>query len=396
MWIIPEGNALHFLCRLVLGLLAFASIVATVLPLLRGDEWWIRVFDFPRVQIAVLIGLTLAGYAVLRFFEPLQAWEYALAAVVGLGLVWQLQSIAPYTVLYPKDMSDSDAEIDSNRISLFIYNVLSDNREVAALLELIRDKNPDIILLSEPTQWWREQLHGLEEEYPHTLFQPQDNQYGMLLYSRLELEDPEIRFLIEPDIPSIRTKVRLRSETVVTLYSVHPRPPGPKRPENGEKGGAGENDGEENNDGEEENKEGEREDSDKRDAELMLVAKEVKKLGDVPVLVAGDLNDVAWSRSTHLFQKIGGLLDPRVGRGFFSTFDTRNRLLRFPLDHVFASRHFLLVELQRLPDIGSDHFPLFVVLDYNPEASVENEEPEPDAGDEQKAEEAINKGKSGN
>jgi endonuclease/exonuclease/phosphatase (EEP) superfamily protein YafD len=84
----------------------------------------------------------------------------------------------------------------------------------------------------------------------------------------------------------------------------------------------------------------------------------VKKLGDVPVIVAGDLNDVAWSRTTHLFQRTGGLLDPRVGRGFFNTFDTRSRLTRVPLDHVFASRHFLLVELRRLPDIGSDHFPI--------------------------------------
>jgi endonuclease/exonuclease/phosphatase (EEP) superfamily protein YafD len=387
MSIIPEGKALYFLCRLAVGLLSLVLVFSTAVPLLRSDAWWIRVFDFPRIQIAVLIGLTLVGYAVLRLFGRLQPWEYALAAVVCLALVWQLYSIAPYTVFYPRQMSDSRTEDDSNRISLLIYNVLSDNREVAALRDLIRDNDPDIILLSEPTQWWLEQLDGLEDDYPCTLFQPQENHYGKLLYSRLELEDAEIRFLIEPEIPSILTKVRLRSETVVTLYGVHPRPPGPKRPDDGEDGVVEEDDGEENEDGE-------REDSDLRDAELMLVAIEVKKLGDVPVIVAGDLNDVAWSRTTHLFQRIGGLLDPRVGRGFYNTFNTRSRLLRFPLDHVFASRHFLLVELRRLPDIGSDHFPLFVVLDYDPGASVANEEPQPDAGDEQEADEAIDKGKS--
>ncbi len=116
---------------------------------------------------------------------------------------------------------------------------------------------------------------------------------------------------------------------------------------------------------------------DMRDAELLLVAKEVNKLGDVPVIVAGDFNDVAWSHNTHLFQRIGGLLDPRVGRGLFNTFDTGSRPLRFALDHDFTSKHFLLVELRRLPDIGSDHFPLLVVLDYDPGASVANEEPQP-------------------
>ncbi|MGD7033575.1 endonuclease/exonuclease/phosphatase family protein [Methylotuvimicrobium buryatense] len=387
MPIIPEWKALYFLCRLAVGLLSLVLIFATAVPLLRSDAWWIRVFDFPRVQIAALIGLTLVGYAVLHLYGPLRPWEYALAAMVGLGLVWQLYSIAPYTAIYSKEMSDSHAVDDSNRISLLIFNVLSDNREVAALRDLIRDNDPDIILLSEPTQWWLEQLAGLEDDYPYTLFQPQKNHYGKLLYSRLELENPEIRFLIEPEIPSIRTKVRLRSGAVVTFYGVHPRPPGPKRADDGEDGGVEEED-------EKENEDGEREDSDMRDAELMLVAKEVKELGDVPVIVAGDLNDVAWSHTTHLFQRIGGLLDPRVGRGLINTFDTKSRLLRFPLDHVFASRHFLLVELRRLPDIGSDHFPLFVVLDYDPGASVANEELKPNASDEQEADEAIDKGKS--
>ena len=385
----------RFFCRLAVGLLAIFLVVGTALPLLRSETWWIRIFDFPRIQIAVLLGLTLAAYAALHVFGRLRSCEYALAALVGLALIWKLYSIAPYTVFYPHDMKASHAQDDANRISILIYNVRYDNREVAALRTLIRDTHPDIVLLSEPTQWWLDQLHGLADDYPYTLFQPQENHYGKLLYSRLELEDPEIRFLIEPEIPSIRTGVRLRSGTLVTLYGVHPRPPGLKRPESEADGGGEKNGGTEKDNGEQ-NGAGEREDSDMRDAELMLIAKEVRELGDVPVIVAGDFNDVAWSHTTHLFQRIGGLLDPRVGRGFINTFDTRSRLMRFPLDHVFASRHFLLVELRRLPDIGSDHFPLLVVLDYDPGATEAIEEPQPDAGDVQEADEAIEKGKSDN
>ncbi len=289
------------------------------------------------------------------------------------ALVWQLISIAPYTALYPKQMSDSRGEDDANRLSLLIYNVLSDNRKVEALRDLIRDTDPDLILLSETTQWWHEQLKFLEDDYPYTLHQPQENNYGMLLYSRLELVAPVIRFLIESDVPSFRSQLRLRSGKLLTLYGLHPRPPGMHLPEH--ERDAGEED--------------QRADTDMRDAELMLVAKEVKKLGDAPVIVAGDFNDVAWSRTTHLFQRTAGLLDPRVGRGLLNTFDTRSRLLRYPLDHAFASEHFLLGELRRLPDIGSDHFPLFVVLDYDPSAAEEEDEPQPDAGDQQKVDEAI-------
>ncbi|MEX1011477.1 MAG: endonuclease/exonuclease/phosphatase family protein [Balneolaceae bacterium] len=380
MSIKPNGKALHFFFRVIVGLLSFALIIATAIPLFRSNAWWIRIFDFPRIQIAALIGLTLAGYATLSYYGRLRPMEHLLAAFVGLAMVWQLISIAPYTVIYPVQMSDSSAENDSNRISLLIYNVLHDNRRVEALRELILDNSPDIILLSEPTQWWLEQLDGLEEEYAYTLYQPQENHYGMLLYSRLELEDSEIRFLIESEIPSIRTRVRLRSGTLVTLYGVHPRPPGIKIRDEKADG-----DVEEDTD---------REDSDLRDAELLTVAKEVRDLGDAPVIVAGDFNDVAWSYTTHLFQRIGGLMDPRVGRGLFNTYDTESRFLRYPLDHVFATRHFLLVELRSLSDIGSDHFPIFVVLDYDPGASETNEVPQPDAGDAEEAEEAINEGEN--
>ncbi len=371
-----DSKVLYF-CRFALCLLSLALVYATAVPLLRGDAWWIRLFDFPRIQIAALMVLALGCYAALRFFGRLRPWEYALGAVVGLALAWQLITIAPYTALYPKEMADSRAEDDSNRISLLIYNVLFDNREVEALRDLIRDTDPDLILLSEPTRWWLERLGGLEKDYPYTIFQPQENHYGMLLYSRLELENPRIRFLIEPEVPSLLSQVRLRSGALVTFYGVHPRPPGIKRAEDVE-----------------EDEEGEREDSDMRDAELLVIAREVKRLGNVPVIVAGDFNDVAWSHTTHLFQRNGGLLDPRVGRGLFNTFDTRSRLLRYPLDHVFASEHFLLVELRRLPDIGSDHFPLFITLDYNPHDSGAHEEPQPDTGDVQEAREDIEKGKS--
>jgi endonuclease/exonuclease/phosphatase (EEP) superfamily protein YafD len=382
----PLAKVFHLVGRVAVDLVAVALIFGTGAPLLRSDAWWIRIFDFPRIQIAVLLGLTLAGYAALHFWGRFRLWEYGLAAVVGLALAWQLISIVPYTPLYPKEMSDSRAADHSNRISFLIYNVLDENREVAALRDLIRDTDPDIILLSEPTQWWLEQLDGLEDDYPYTLFQPQDNEYGKLFYSRLELEEPEIRFLIDSEIPSIRTKVRLRSGAVVTLYGVHPRPPGLQRTDDDRKDRSDEED-----EGEVEE---EREDSDMRDAELLSVAKEVSELGDVPVIVAGDFNDVAWSRTTHLFQRIGGLLDPRVGRGLINTFDATSGLLRYPLDHVFASQHFLLVEMRRLPDIGSDHFPFFVVLDYDPDAPGEHEEPQPETGDEQQAEEAIDEGDS--
>jgi endonuclease/exonuclease/phosphatase (EEP) superfamily protein YafD len=188
----------------------------------------------------------------------------------------------------------------------------------------------------------------------------------MLLYSRLPLEDVEVDHLVQPDIPSIQARVRLPSGRRVWLNCVHPRPPAP----------------------------GESDESLPRDAELLLVGQRVREATD-PVIVCGDLNDVAWSRTTRLFQKVSRLVDPRKGRGLYSTFHAHVPLFRWPLDHVFHSDCFRLVALRRLGDVGSDHFPVFAALSYEPPAAIEQEAPEETRDDLQEAAETVEEGKNG-
>jgi endonuclease/exonuclease/phosphatase (EEP) superfamily protein YafD len=120
----------------------------------------------------------------------------------------------------------------------------------------------------------------------------------------------------------------------------------------------------------------------------MVVGKETKGK-ELPIVVMGDLNDVAWSRTNYLFQKISGLVDPRIGRGLYNSFHAGYFFLRFPLDHFFHSTHFRLVELKRLAYFGSDHFPMYIRLSYEPEAQRQQKAPEAHASDEAQAAEKI-------
>ena len=117
-----------------------------------------------------------------------------------------------------------------------------------------------------------------------------------------------------------------------------------------------------------------------RDAELLAVAKRVAD-SELPVIVAGDLNDVAWSPTTRLFRKISGLLDPRIGRGMFNTFNAHYAFIRWPLDHLFHSAHFKVISIQRLTLKGSDHFSLLTSLSLCPQQTHGESQLSADAAD---------------
>ncbi|MBA3767999.1 MAG: endonuclease/exonuclease/phosphatase family protein [Acidobacteria bacterium] len=319
--------------KIVLMTLGFLMITATVLPLLRKEAWWIRVFDFPRLQITVISAAVLTVYLWLKGDSGIA--ENLFLAALSLCLLYQSYMMYPYTVLSRKQVEQSVNPGKESSFSLLFANVLMDNRNASRLKEIINEADPDIILTVETNQWWQEQLKDFEESHPHVVQQPQDNMYGMHLFSRLELLDSEVKFLVQDDVPSIHARVRLMSGTVVELRCLHPPPPGPSGDER----------------------------STERDAELLIVGKETREK-NVPVVVLGDLNDVAWSHTNYLFQDISGLLDPRIGRGFYHTFHAKYPFIRFPLDHFFHSKHFRLVDFRRLAYFGSDHFPVYIELSY--------------------------------
>lgn len=342
-------------------ILAILAAIPTIASLTRFDYWWIRDFDFPRLQISTLILFVIFYCGVVFSFENLL--EIAIIILLVASFVYQAYKIFPYTFFAKKKVFRYKGEDEDRKISILVSNVLTPNKHYDKLIKLIDDENPDMVLTLESDKVWEKELAVIEEEYPNSVKIPLENLYGMHLYSKLELQDIEVKFLISKEIPSIHGKVVLRSGELLNFYCLHPKPPSPTEDDT----------------------------STRRDAELLLVGKEVD--GKKSTLVFGDLNDVAWSRTTELFMQTSGLLDPRIGRGFFNTFHAQYPIFRWPLDHVFHSTDFLLCDIKRLPSIGSDHFPIYIKLAYEPEKeSLNDNTEEPDEEEKEWVEEKIDKG----
>lgn len=337
-------SLLYYGVQLLAGLIAFVTVWGW-LPL---DHWWVRGVDFPRIQIMVL-GI-IAWIGMLAFWSEWQMGQWLLFAALNITLAFQLRMVLPYTKLWKKEVQNAKKmpEGEAYQLKIMVSNVLTPNDETHKLIKLVKNKQPDILITLESDEKWQDALNEIESDYPYTVKVPLDNLYGMHLYSKLELIDPTVKNLMIDDIPSIHTQLRLENGRVIWLYCLHPMPPSPTEADK----------------------------STTRDAELLMVGKHIKE-NEQTAILAGDLNDVAWSKTTRRFQRISGLLDPRVGRHFINTFHVKYPFLRWALDHLFHSACFTVVDIERLPSIGSDHFPVLTTLQYEPEEASKQEQNAP-------------------
>ena len=323
-------------------------IVAVLLPFVRNDYWVFRILEYPRYQKFVLCGAALATFIFTNVFST--AFGLVTFIILCLCVVYLAYKIFPYTPICKREMKSVKGQNNSNQVKLFTANVYQDNTKYHKMIEQIRQCDPDVIMLLETDKLWEKEMDVLIKDYRHCLKAPLANTYGVLFYSRLQITEGAIKYLVDKEIPSIEATLKLPSGQLVKTWGLHPKPPVP----------------------------GEDSRSTAKDKEIMKIAFKVKK-ETLPVIVMGDLNDVAWSHVTELFRKTSGLLDPRRGRGFYSTFSANIWFLRFPLDYVFCSAHFGLINMKKLDHNGSDHFAMFSHFEYQPVLEDVQEKPQADA-----------------
>jgi endonuclease/exonuclease/phosphatase (EEP) superfamily protein YafD len=354
-----SGRVSHWIANyLVMPLIVVAALVS-LLPFIETDTWWIRYMDFARVQFLAVLPVLLVLYAVLRRPRDGLGWVPLGLAILAIG--YNVYRIHPYVPFWPEEaIAVSECPADS-RLRILVANVKKSNEQSERLFEIVRSTGPDLFLVLETDQWWNERLTQLSNGFPHRVQHiPEDHAFfGMHLLSKHELLDPEVKFLFDNFTPSIFTGVRLPDGVAVTFYGLHPQPPQSwSQP------------------------------TTMRDAHLLAAALQARDAQN-PSILAGDFNAVPWERVTRRAMRIGGLLDPRVGRGLYPTYDAQSILITWPLDQVLYQDRFALLEFERLPAIGSDHYPVLADLCRSPGVADRQSPPPLEDGDLQEAQTSI-------
>jgi endonuclease/exonuclease/phosphatase (EEP) superfamily protein YafD len=352
-------NAFHRIARyVVLSLIAMFALLS-LLPFIETDTWWIRYLDFARVQLLiVLVVLVLLSPFLSR---PIGLFGRMLIGLAFLAIGYNFYRVYPYIPFRPEDAVKVAACPADSRVRILVANVQKTNEQAQGLFDIVSLTNPDLFLVLETDQWWDERLRQLSSQFSHQVQHiPQGHAFfGMHLFSRFELIDPEVKLLFDNFTPSIFTGVRLPDGNTVSFHGLHPQPPQSwSQP------------------------------TTMRDAHLLAAALQARETR-VPTILAGDFNAVPWERVTRRAMRIGNLLDPRVGRGLYPTFNVHSILLSWPLDQVLYQDEFALLEFERLPAFGSDHYPILATLCHLPAAADQQSAPALEDGDIQKAQTSI-------
>lgn len=315
---------------LALYIFSYLSIFFTLLPHSRNKHWVVRgQMNFRAIYLVLNLVFALLLICTQAYTLLMLSTLLLLLYCVGVCIY----TVGPYTIFGKKNLYAPKVLDVDRQLKLLIYNVYQYNEEYDKLIDLIEAQNPDIILLLETSHKWDSELSKLKNKYPHIIKDIKDDTYGILYMSKIKFSEGETNYLVKDDIPSIEAYYQKLNHNI-RVIGVHPEPPIP----------------------------GEVTTSKPKDLELSRAAKHLAaQTSDELQIVIGDLNDVAWSKASRKFVEVSQLADPRLGRGFYSTFPTYSPI-KFPLDHIYCSPQFGLVAFKILDDIGSDHYPVSITL----------------------------------
>ena len=245
-------------------------------------------------------------------------------AIAGL-VFFLLSGIGLVKYYVPIDKVDSVADI-----KILSINLLSSNNNSDEVLDFIINEDPDLIVLQEVNQKWDTYLSSLGSTFPFKLTEIREDNFGLVVLSKVELIDTEKIILSNSGVPSFYFKINMDSKET-HFIATHPLPPiGTDY-------------------------------FDYRNEQFTNLNKMVKRLNGSKVLI-GDLNTTSFSPNFSRITEGTSLRDSRLGFGLQSSWNAQIPFISVTIDHILISKEIMVTNRMVGPDIGSDHFPVIIKI----------------------------------
>ena len=215
-------------------------------------------------------------------------------------------------------------------LRVFVANVNTHSGDPAALASIIKRANPDILLLTEISDRWVNEL-ALGTTYPHKIEIPRNNNFGMALYSRVGISRL-VQTELGPNLPEIISAIlETDSGFRFQFIGVHTLPPSSI-------GGI------------------------ERSQQVLTEIIKQNKGSDIPLLIGGDFNASPHSSLYKNFVAELGLTNVQHGFGYHRSWNALSPYMRFTIDHLLYRGDIHVASYRTLEPFRSDHFPFIVEL----------------------------------
>ncbi len=305
------------------------GILAALPTFLAGlaPWWWIGdLFSHFRLQYVCLLLPPCLVFAAQR--------RWAITTVLGAALAVNLFLVAPL-LLSPRPQVR-----DGSSLRLMSANVFVGNQNSEAVIQLVRQEQPDLFLAIEVSPRWQRDLEVLQEDYPHVLAARRTQSFGghdafgIALFSREPATMSEVRRVGIEGLPVLVAEFGVNGSPL-TVIGVHPYPPVSRA-------------------------------CTAIRNEYLAAAADIAAAIDGACILLGDLNTTSWSPSFLELLRRSGLRDSRPGFGIQPTWPDGPWLLRIPIDHALVSRELTIADHRIGPSTDSDHRPVIIEIQVDP------------------------------
>ena len=271
-------------------------------------------------------GALAAALIAVVAFSGLARWVVLAMGLVGVVAAGSL--IAPELTRSTGPHAPSDAP---HQLKIIQFNVWSDNADPGATVDWIAAQQPDIAILEETTPAFRRLVEA------RTGWRSACRDCEVMIYSRLPMARGYVG--AGPAVGPLAHAVFRDDEGPFDVVGVHNGWPTDR-------------------------------DKSRAYEQQLQEARLARVIAELPrerIIVTGDFNSTPWSFSRRNWDKAFGI--PRRDRALFTWPAGRitQRRIRAPLpllpiDHVYAGPGWATVSVARGPKLGSDHYPVVVIL----------------------------------